>query len=125
MKIRQGFVSNSSSSSFVIAFKKLQPCSHCGKKSLDIVETTEMMRFYGCSDINEVERVGKENIKDYINEFIYGKEKDDVIEAFEKYALEDIWNFAVLRIYHNQNLIVAIDDGVRDGDIVMLHSDND
>lgn len=31
MKIRHGFVSNSSSSSFIVAYKGLARCSHCGE----------------------------------------------------------------------------------------------
>jgi hypothetical protein len=40
MKVRSGFVSNSSSSSFVIAFdeSKLGPCPHCGRKDLSILD---------------------------------------------------------------------------------------
>ena len=41
MKIRSGFVSNSSTSSFIIAFKKACPCPTCGLTPPDIVEAVK------------------------------------------------------------------------------------
>lgn len=38
MKIRNGFVSNSSSSSFVLAFKNPKKCTHCGSTPLDFFD---------------------------------------------------------------------------------------
>lgn len=42
MKIRLGFVSNSSSTSFLVVIKKLPPCNACGRSDisfLDLIET--------------------------------------------------------------------------------------
>ena len=42
MKTRSGFVSNSSSSSFIVAVKKQEPCPHCKRTDvnfLDIIDT--------------------------------------------------------------------------------------
>ncbi len=36
MKIRKGFVSNSSSSSFILAISKGSVCEHCGRKDISI-----------------------------------------------------------------------------------------
>jgi len=38
MKTRNGFVSNSSSSSFIIAIKSGDVCPHCGRKDPDILD---------------------------------------------------------------------------------------
>jgi hypothetical protein len=38
MKIRKGFISNSSSSSFIVAFKnKINKCEHCGRSDPDFI----------------------------------------------------------------------------------------
>ena len=38
MKLRLGFVSNSSSSSFILAYKKSEPCVHCGRSDPNIMD---------------------------------------------------------------------------------------
>ncbi len=45
MKIRNGFVSNSSSTSFIVALNNSVPCPHCGrcdKSIIDMIETAQM-----------------------------------------------------------------------------------
>jgi len=39
MKIRTGFISNSSSTSFVVAFKKPEKCPHCGRGDSNFIDT--------------------------------------------------------------------------------------
>jgi len=39
MKIRSGFVSNSSSSSFIVAYKMQDKCEHCGRSDSDLSDT--------------------------------------------------------------------------------------
>ena len=43
MKVRSGFVSNSSSSSFVIAVKKGCPCPTCGRTDINFLDLVETM----------------------------------------------------------------------------------
>ena len=65
MKIRNGFVSNSSSSSFVIAYTQSEPCSHCGRSDFDFMEVFRNIEDGGdtevrCEGYDEI----VENIKD-------------------------------------------------------------
>ena len=41
MKLRNGFVSNSSSTSFLIALKKIDECPHCGRSDLNLLQLIE------------------------------------------------------------------------------------
>jgi hypothetical protein len=70
MKIRSGFVSNSSSSSFIIAVNNVEKCSHCGRGDPDFIDFVEKMTTStGCDD-TQVYKTGAEEIKQYFtNEY--------------------------------------------------------
>ncbi len=65
MKIRNGFVSNSSSSSFLVAVKKTDKCPTCGQSPLDVYE---LLGTGGC-DESRVSSRGKKAILDEIKEW--------------------------------------------------------
>ena len=60
MKIRSGFVSNSSSSSFIIAVGEPNKCEHCGRSDIDIIDMINNMS--GGYEETEIEAVGKDNV---------------------------------------------------------------
>lgn len=119
MKIRNGFVSNSSSSSFLIAIKKEKnsPCDCCGRKDYDF-DFLDLIR-NSRDEETEVKANGK-YIKNQIGENIGPFEKDilDSIENHEKrdncnkyeLALVDISynDYAILHIMHNMEKSGAI-----------------
>ena len=72
MKIRRGFVSNSSSSSFIIAVdeQNSKPCEYCGRKDLDIFNYVD--RGYGETEVLEV---GYDEVIRYVNEYYFEPEK--------------------------------------------------
>ena len=67
MKIRSGFVSNSSSSSFIIAVGNPEKCEHCGRSDVDIIDMINNMS--DGYEETEVEAVGKDNILKHIAEW--------------------------------------------------------
>jgi hypothetical protein len=51
MKIRNGFVSNSSSSSFVIAVRVGDACTHCGRYDINILDIMASVRTHDESEL--------------------------------------------------------------------------
>lgn len=66
MKTRGGFVSNSSSSSFIIAYKVGDKCSYCGRSDIDISDVIRMKEGYD-SD-TDIEAEGISEIQDKMRE---------------------------------------------------------
>ena len=126
MKIRENLVSNSSSTSFIIAFKSSPPCPNCGRKDPDIVKLVEMIGDYVNSDRNKVEAVGTAGVRDYIAQY-FGRESEEdaerILKEVEEYEKKKEWNFGVIRIAHCNNEVVTIlNNGIASGDIVELYN---
>lgn len=113
MKIRNGFVSNSSSSSFIIAFKSSDAvCPTCGHKSGNIVTyiTDRDDNDDNCLYISGYEEVRKEVISNFSDDIKYAKgseakqlvdERDSILEKMEKLLAEG-YDFASIGIsYHD------------------------
>jgi hypothetical protein len=60
MKVRNGFVSNSSSSSFIIALPPKVPCSYCGRADPDILD--EIGQLSDGSSYTVVRAIGYERV---------------------------------------------------------------
>jgi len=65
MKIRNGFVSNSSSTSYTIGYKDGDPCPHCGRSDPDIVSLIAM--YHDVDDETNIEHATTEDVLSFIN----------------------------------------------------------
>ena len=69
MKIRYGFVSNSSSSSFIIEIKQSIPCDKCGRSDMNIIDMIEKSQEYMDDSETRIEAKGKEGVLEYVKEW--------------------------------------------------------
>lgn len=129
MKIRENLVSNSSSTSFIIAFKKSVPCPHCGRKDPDIVKLLEAAETYGNSDRDMVEAVGLKDVKNHIAQCWESEAKEDVekiLKNIKKYEEQKDWSFAAIRIsYGNDAIRTILNNGIASGSIVELYDSDE
>jgi hypothetical protein len=107
MKIRVGFVSNSSSSSFVIAFKEAEKCPHCkkgGSSFLDLVRCSP-----GGGDDNKVQAIG---LKAVLGMMSYQDAEEEEIAKVENTKLENGEELAFVEIsYHDWDLRDELQNG--------------
>jgi len=86
MKIRNGFVSNSSSSSFTIKIENIDPCPTCGRKSLNIIDHIKNNGFY--DNETRIESDSKKQILDNIQHDIDVTMKN--IKSLEIFNLNEV-----------------------------------
>jgi hypothetical protein len=116
MKVRKGFVANSSSSSFVVAFKRSDPCKCCGHHNKDIVSIINDEVAKGIDDYDEtrVRTVGVSDVmKDIQGWFMVGTEYANPrslgmftsVSAKIADALDDGFEISTISVsYHNTYL---------------------
>jgi hypothetical protein len=122
MKIRENFVSNSSSTSFIIAFKNSQPCIHCGRKDPNIIKLIKTAEVY--SDSNRVEAMGIDDVKKFIDNYFDKEYKEtiEMIKSVDNYKFKKDWELAAIRISrHNEEIREIIDNSISSGNIVCLN----
>ncbi|KKN31038.1 hypothetical protein LCGC14_0827880 [marine sediment metagenome] len=136
MKRRNGFVSNSSSSNFIIATRRIEPCPVCNRTDMDFLEAIDAAHGLGSS----VEQRGYQEVLDYMKE-----ELDDYgitiaggtkLETWQQSTLDcyvelrdgdwDGWELARLDLdRHDQVLKHLLRQGVASGSIRMLSAEDD
>jgi hypothetical protein len=139
MKIRSGFVSNSSSTSFVIGYKESVPCPHCGRKDPDIIALIERNSSYA-SDDTRVERQGpdfvellEENIREIENRINDLKRRDpeEITYSSGTYTCKvknDI-EYAQKNLEEAKDLLKLVEDAVKNqfnvADIAISYHDSE
>jgi hypothetical protein len=104
MKIRNGFVSNSSSTSFVIAYKECDPCKHCGRSDLNIIDLIK-----NSDDGNGDTSVDASGYKNVINDidWLDSDDYDNICIEMDKLKSEG-YEFARISISHSDYTLESI-----------------
>jgi|ETNvirnome_2_300_1030623.scaffolds.fasta_scaffold02258_5 hypothetical protein len=122
MKIRNGFVSNSSSSSFVVAIKKNDACPHCGRSDPNILKAIERKACYGGE--TELEGVGIDAVLEYSDQICeYGDYNNDKADRIREKAATygNDWELAVFYVsYHDEFINQMIKEMKAAGTIEIL-----
>jgi len=134
MKTRQGFVSNSSSTSFIVALKSdAKPCPHCGRKDPNFLDLVEHLGNINPDDYEttKIRQRGVDNIKEKNPDFDsdwYGDEhRSTLIESLEVGRLAEKKGMEVAFIeisYHDESTGNTFRDLVDRGSIVVIWSDH-
>jgi len=121
MKQRNGFVSNSSSSSFVIAIKKDgEACPHCGRSDPSILDAINQQENY--SDETCVDGMGIDAVlefADQLSEYGENTETERIKKEVAKY--DDEWELAIISIsYHDPLIKIMLQNAEKAGTIKVL-----
>lgn len=109
MKIRQGLISNSSSTSFIVSYKPGKICECCERKSVDIYEQLEHNHFG--NDDYQIYAQGIENIKQEIKDNWYDDNKEEMIKKLDSIPKDhEVIYFSIsMHDFHMINEIESIE----------------
>lgn len=147
MKVRNGFVSNSSSSSYIIKInREAECCSKCGKKESFLDYLKIRSNFYGDSGIeyssksnilNEIGLQIDHTIKNIINALdinpqdrpvnLVPRERELLKHLTDRfYKLSEIEEelYGISISYHDDDLQNAFDKAINDGEITIVEDNN-
>jgi hypothetical protein len=128
MKIRNGFVSNSSSSSFIVALNPKEKCPHCGRSSQNILDILESTNGYNDTQLRWTDPT--EYIEDLQQEIYSNKldleklvnksDNEDVVYNYNTgntytYKVKQLRKWANDVISRNSELICGIKETVKSG----------
>lgn len=104
MKIRNGFVSNSSSSSYVIAYTELDKCPHCGRTDIDVVSMIRDGDDYGDTYIS---LEGYDEVLEELESWVDDSDIDDIKKEMDKLKAKN-YKFALTHISYNSEVLIEL-----------------
>jgi len=121
LKTRIGFISNSSSSSFIIAVKKSSPCKHCGRSDPDFIALLQIKDDYGDSDQTKIESTNIDEIVKDLKEWATGEDQSKLIKKILSYKDNSEYKIAKIQIsYHDETFLTLFKNGISSGGIIEL-----
>ena len=130
MKIRNNFVSNSSSCSFILAFKCNEKCKYCGRSDPDLADfiRSKFNNYY--DNGTQLHAEGFENVLKYVRNVLSEYDGEDFIFDIEKQIGEIMskhtdWNLIACSVsYHDEITNGMIWEKLENGSLVKIWSDD-
>ncbi len=124
MKTRNGFVSNSSSTSFIIAVKKSPPCTKCGRSDPDFISILQTVTEGDYSDQTKFESDSIDGIVKDLKEWDYPDSgRPELIKKILSYKDKPKFKIAQIQIsYHDELYNDMLQAGIKSGNIISLYS---
>ena len=127
MKQRKGYVSNSSSSSYILLVNRASECDCCGIKPGEIFWALLDRPNYGSGEDTEIDAVGYNNIlKNHDDTYIGEHFKEELLKAMEPYkAIQEDSPYELKLIeasiaYHDDVTEHILQVGIKTGAIKMV-----
>lgn len=119
MKTRNGFVSNSSSTSFIIAVKKNIPCPNCNRKDDDFLDSINK----SADRRNCVDQISYEEVMKVIT-YMRAQENPSLIEDIKKYKSNNAWTLATITLSDcDDDLHNELHEQTQKGNVVVVYRD--
>ena len=125
MKTRNGFVSNSSSTSFIIAVKKSPPCTKCGRSDPDFISILKTVTEGDYSDQTHFESDDVDGIVKELKEYDYPNSgRSELIKKILAHKDNPEYKVAQIQIsYHDSLYNDMLQAGIKSGNIIQLYTD--
>ena len=118
MKVRQGFVSNSSSSSFLLEISPTNKCSHCGRSDPDLIDLIKQIE--GNDGETEIMAEGIEDVRNYLSDDTWSERLLNIVNNLDT-TIENKKIVYVSISYHNE----ALNDLIKTSPNIRIIDSND